>query len=794
MTPMATRRTLWIGALSSLVVAGLLSTAIANLPDQTPPGFRMATSHYGDRAVYVETIFNQTWRGPEVESLPYVAAYVHEVTGPVVQSSAARKAAPVLSVETTRFTYRLPNLLPDPSCFTEAAPPFVEGDEGTEGELAVFTMSPHRDGCPDPESRHGFYPEAGFMNRVWIRQADRVGVQEDYASGGIYEESHFAEFNLTDRPSPLSFAKFQGSILHAGQHLASTSETSNGSASFSSRTFVESLARVNGEPGIVIVQEESWDRQDLGHQDGATKWVRVKGTSIVREWFVASHPYPVVTEIWDQGRWGSDEWSSHSRLLLTRLEVGPVEVPWGPPGDADGWGRPFAAEHAFSRAGMPVANGLPMTSPQAIVAAADAASGLEPFHRWKAEHASARVVGFLWGPQSAVVPQQTWRVLWATPEGAGYEVWAVEEQGGLRWNVSGERALPPLSHAELDQPLLDLDSAAQAWRERAPQNLSAKGPNYVAWGLTGWRPASLPFAPHGNCHFDYFPWELSLEGIVDGYASRLEVGRYETAGCPDVDDLALVHRVAVLNVDAVNGTEARYVASDDGEPELARPFFLDGEEATAIEEILPEGLQPPRLEIVAFAATSLFAIFLATYFSPLVKVVAFKGLALVPGYSKLKRSELLDQHVRDRLAQVIEADPGRNMSELAAAAEVGWGTAVHHLGVLENHKLVTSLVDGRHRRYFPAGTINWSDRGRIAALRYPKAQEIVAVVTARPGITQGELLEAAGLTRGGGAWHLKRLQEANVITPRREGRAVRYFAAASPASSQAAHPAVESAA
>lgn len=149
-------------------------------------------------------------------------------------------------------------------------------------------------------------------------------------------------------------------------------------------------------------------------------------------------------------------------------------------------------------------------------------------------------------------------------------------------------------------------------------------------------------------------------------------------------------------------------------------------------------------------------------------------LLLLPLYARLKKEDILENAIRDDILHVVGAQPGISASELGRRLECGWGTLVYHLTVLERMKLLSSAREGRHKRFFVQGRINYSDKGALAILANPAARIILDAVRQHPGIIQKDLGDRVGLSAGTVAWHVERLAANGLVVKQEDGRSVRY--------------------
>ena len=160
-------------------------------------------------------------------------------------------------------------------------------------------------------------------------------------------------------------------------------------------------------------------------------------------------------------------------------------------------------------------------------------------------------------------------------------------------------------------------------------------------------------------------------------------------------------------------------------------------------------------------------------FEPLRRALFLLGLPL---YSRLKRHELLENGVRERIYRAVESQPGVSIIQVCRAGKVGWGTAVYHLQRLERDKLIVSRRDGQYRRFFLNGQAPDPSAVQPATrtLAHPLAQRIAAFVAANPQCAQRDVCAALGIAPPLASKWLGRLLEAGLVTSQREWKLVHY--------------------
>lgn len=170
----------------------------------------------------------------------------------------------------------------------------------------------------------------------------------------------------------------------------------------------------------------------------------------------------------------------------------------------------------------------------------------------------------------------------------------------------------------------------------------------------------------------------------------------------------------------------------------------------------------------------------AVWFRETVALVGSR--LLIPLYSKLRKDDLLRVPARENLFRAIRESPGIHFLALRkVVAErgtlVAFGALAYHLSQLEKFQLVTSKRAGRYRRYFETSTVG-GDAARIALLKTRPVPIVARAVLARPGASQaqlhGALVEELGVSRQALAYHLRRLEEKELVVRELQGRFVRY--------------------
>lgn len=184
--------------------------------------------------------------------------------------------------------------------------------------------------------------------------------------------------------------------------------------------------------------------------------------------------------------------------------------------------------------------------------------------------------------------------------------------------------------------------------------------------------------------------------------------------------------------------------------------------------------------LVGGAVLGLASLGALAYWWPLVRFGA-TALAL-PLYSRIEKDAVLNHEKREEIYGLIRGAPGIHAHEISSKANIGWGTTVYHLKLLEEHSLVVSKRAGRYKRFFPSGGATGGVKEAYGALRNDTTARVADFVRRTPGASQKDVCDALGISPSLVSWHVERLEEAGLVKKVKEGRRVRYFAGAAWAS------------
>lgn len=185
-----------------------------------------------------------------------------------------------------------------------------------------------------------------------------------------------------------------------------------------------------------------------------------------------------------------------------------------------------------------------------------------------------------------------------------------------------------------------------------------------------------------------------------------------------------------------------------------------------IEKELVVPIDDPIFVIVAFGLVTIMVMVAMARTEP---GLYWFGLVGAPLFVKTK--DVMDNKTRHALLGVIVTNPGVHYSALREEFGLANGAAAYHLSVLERENFIKSARDGNMKRFYAAtARVPSSDFLSPEDMR----EELKRIITARPGITQRELIEEVGYSRDSVGYHLREMVKEGCISCSRKGKFATY--------------------
>ena len=155
------------------------------------------------------------------------------------------------------------------------------------------------------------------------------------------------------------------------------------------------------------------------------------------------------------------------------------------------------------------------------------------------------------------------------------------------------------------------------------------------------------------------------------------------------------------------------------------------------------------------------------YITAAVIIIVLIGLF---SYSRIKRRLILDNCNRKKIFEYIKSNQGIHFNKILRELEFQPGALSYHLNVLEKGEYIKSIQDGSHRRFYLYGT-----KSDFKIILTTIQQRILSIVYERPGISQTNISKIIGRNKMVINYHIKILNDADLISLEKEGRERKIF-------------------
>lgn len=140
-------------------------------------------------------------------------------------------------------------------------------------------------------------------------------------------------------------------------------------------------------------------------------------------------------------------------------------------------------------------------------------------------------------------------------------------------------------------------------------------------------------------------------------------------------------------------------------------------------------------------------------------IISTLSLSL-PLYMKINRKDLLKNRKRKLIYKYISTNPGDNFNGIKQALSLPNGVLTYHLKILEREDFVVSKRDGGFKRFYISGKSKMNNIKKLNGVQ----KDIFNTIRNFPGISQTEIAKKTGTTVQVVNYHIKRLQEDDLIT------------------------------
>ncbi len=154
------------------------------------------------------------------------------------------------------------------------------------------------------------------------------------------------------------------------------------------------------------------------------------------------------------------------------------------------------------------------------------------------------------------------------------------------------------------------------------------------------------------------------------------------------------------------------------------------------------------------------------------RLLGLGGVALL---SRIPSSQIMKNGTRNAIFQIVRSDPGVSLNEIVERVGLSRNAVAYHLAVFESEKLMTSVKDGKYRRYFLNGGryVNGA-KDVVAAIKNDTTLDVIRYIAQNPGTIQKEVCNAVGTSPSATSWHIRRLERVGLVEKQRVANMVKY--------------------
>ena len=125
-------------------------------------------------------------------------------------------------------------------------------------------------------------------------------------------------------------------------------------------------------------------------------------------------------------------------------------------------------------------------------------------------------------------------------------------------------------------------------------------------------------------------------------------------------------------------------------------------------------------------------------------------------YTKLKKEQVLDHHIRERIFDYIKKYPGANFAMVKNEIKTENGTLTHHLNTLEKFEYLKSDRDGHRVRFYPQKMKIPTKEERILT---EISGRIIEIIKNNPGCSQKDITKNLGISPQLVNYHVNKFTE-----------------------------------
>ena len=135
--------------------------------------------------------------------------------------------------------------------------------------------------------------------------------------------------------------------------------------------------------------------------------------------------------------------------------------------------------------------------------------------------------------------------------------------------------------------------------------------------------------------------------------------------------------------------------------------------------------------------------------------------------------KVLELDARRKIYDIVRESAGCHFREIERRSNLSTGSVKYHLDYLAKHGLIKQVKEGNNLRYFPRD-FSSENKKLMGLLRQKSIRKILVFILLNNNCNHEQIVQFVKLSPSTVSWHLKKLEEANIIGSVRKGRKTFY--------------------
>jgi predicted transcriptional regulator len=141
----------------------------------------------------------------------------------------------------------------------------------------------------------------------------------------------------------------------------------------------------------------------------------------------------------------------------------------------------------------------------------------------------------------------------------------------------------------------------------------------------------------------------------------------------------------------------------------------------------------------------------------------------MPANSINEKERILELDVRRKIYNLVQQYAGCHFREIERKSGLSTGSVKYHLDYLAKHNLIKREKEGNNLRYFP-NNFKLQNTKLLGLLRQKSVRNILLYILINENCNHEQIVESVFLSPSTVSWHLKKLENNNIVRSVKEGR------------------------